>query len=352
MSRLPRALFTVAVVLAVAPAARAHEVTLQNDKFVAGGALDFGAGLIKGEAVGETFQPPDSYYPFTIKSVQFIAAGAKSGAMGTFTIKVYQDTGAVDPGMMLTSFSASANNVPLTGDMMKLQEAPLPSPLMVASGAVRIALEAAQDTSPNGLTIPFDRSAAITKASTVCAILNPPDGGAAPPCAWSYFSSLGGKGTWVIRLVIDTNGGPPDMAVAPDAAMAGAPVVTSISPATVPSGMTAVQATISGQGFAPAATVRLIGAKGPMGLTGPQITPGSISVMTPAMLPVGAYDVVIVNPNGQMGSLPGGFTVSGGGCACDLGGGASPPWFALALLALLFLSRRHRRAAAATSRRR
>lgn len=70
----------------------------------------------------------------------------------------------------------------------------------------------------------------------------------------------------------------------------------------------------------------------------------------PADLAVGSYDIVVKNPDGQLGQKTGALTIvekKAGGCACSLGAGqsqmrsAAPATFAL--LFLLFVAIRIRR---------
>ncbi|MFQ5858097.1 MAG: IPT/TIG domain-containing protein [Anaerolineae bacterium] len=85
----------------------------------------------------------------------------------------------------------------------------------------------------------------------------------------------------------------------------GAPLVESIDPASAPPGVD-VRVTIRGQNFQPGANP-FIGSTPLQDVDQPDTE--TLHGTLPASLPPGTYDVIVVNPNGKTGLLPGGFTI-------------------------------------------
>ena len=157
----------------------------------------------------------------------------------------------------------------------------------------------------------------------------------------------------------DLAGVPQDLASAGtgDGGSGRRPLVVSISPGELEQGKSG-PAVIQGSSFvsaAPSSTVYFEGSSRLVTLTNVLVEDDStIKVFVPGDLPVGTYDVVVKNPDGALGRLSSGFTVTAtpvSGCSCEVGGhaplGTSPlaVFFGLGLLALLCVrstSRRHR----------
>ena len=125
------------------------------------------------------------------------------------------------------------------------------------------------------------------------------------------------------------------------------PMVVSISPNEMEQSKSG-PAVIQGSNFvsaAPSSTVYFEGSSRLVAVTNVLVEDEStIKVFVPGDLPAGVYDVVVKNPDGALGRLSGGFTVtaaSASGCSCDVGGhtpiGTSPlaVFICLGLVALL-----------------
>ena len=125
------------------------------------------------------------------------------------------------------------------------------------------------------------------------------------------------------------------------------PMVVSISPNEMEQSKSG-PAVIQGSNFvsaAPSSTVYFEGSSRLVAVTNVLVEDEStIKVFVPGDLPAGVYDVVVKNPDGALGRLSGGFTVTAAtasGCSCDVGGhtpiGTSPlaVFFSLGLVALL-----------------
>jgi photosystem II stability/assembly factor-like uncharacterized protein len=95
------------------------------------------------------------------------------------------------------------------------------------------------------------------------------------------------------------------------------PSVTSITPNSGVQG-TAVNITdLAGSGFVPGATVKLMSGDTLVeeATNVAVVSPSKITCTFPMSIQTaGTYDVVVTNPNGQMGRLPGGFTVTAAAC--------------------------------------
>ncbi len=140
---------------------------------------------------------------------------------------------------------------------------------------------------------------------------------------------------------------PVDLATVGDGGSGRRPLVVSIAPPELEQGKSG-PAIIQGSGFvsaAPSSSVYLEGQSRLVALTNVLVEDDqTIKVFVPGDLPVGVYDVVVKNPDGAIGRLSGGFTVTAttaSGCSCNVGGhaplAASPLaiLFGLGLLALL-----------------
>jgi hypothetical protein len=134
-------------------------------------------------------------------------------------------------------------------------------------------------------------------------------------------------------------------AIAPDAALADttpAPTVSSVSPNSGVSGLF-VSATLTGTGFQAGASVKLEGINWAGAMSVTIVSDKQIDCLlalgfvVPASgwfsLPLGKYDVVVTNPDGQAGRLTGGFTVTN---ICGQGAGTMVVGFGL-MMGLLSL---------------
>ena len=152
---------------------------------------------------------------------------------------------------------------------------------------------------------------------------------------------------------------PVDLATVGDGGSGRRPLVVSIAPPELEQGKSG-PAIIQGSGFvsaAPSSSVYLEGQSRLVALTNVLVEDDqTIKVFVPGDLPVGVYDVVVKNPDGAIGRLSGGFTVTAttaSGCSCNVGGhaplAASPLaiLFGLGLLALLRVRTTTRRRAPA-----
>ncbi|MCS6911731.1 MAG: MYXO-CTERM sorting domain-containing protein [Myxococcales bacterium] len=348
--------------LVLASPALATEVVLQNDAFSGMSQLYIEGNFAAKEGVGESFSPPAAYYPFRIVGVQFMVVGENGAEGGTDrpTIVAYRDEGRPAPGAELVRTTLGTADMPIEGTTRFIQTAEFSDQPTVTAGPVRVALFFNKATRAGGLTMLSDRSVSPARHSTLC---HEPAPGA--PCVWDYSATLGVKGTWLLRLVIDTMGNVPgpdmgggtrrDMVLVPPG---GAPYVESIIPSMLPEGMGG-PAIIRGGGFvtmAPRSTVLLDSAeRGPVSLGGVLVEDErTIKIQIPEGLQAGFYDVVVQNPDGQSGRLSRGLTITPAatkaGCSCEVAGGSRPPvggWLlALSLLALLLWLVRRRVASA------
>ncbi|MBL9042892.1 MAG: VWA domain-containing protein [Myxococcales bacterium] len=152
---------------------------------------------------------------------------------------------------------------------------------------------------------------------------------------------------------------PVDLATVGDGGSGRRPLVVSIAPPELEQGKSG-PAIIQGSGFvsaAPSSSVYLEGQSRLVALTNVLVEDDqTIKVFVPGDLPVGVYDVVVKNPDGAIGRLSGGFTVTAttaSGCSCNVGGHAPPAasplaiLFGLGLLALLRVRTTTRRRAPA-----
>ncbi len=157
----------------------------------------------------------------------------------------------------------------------------------------------------------------------------------------------------------DLSGTVQDLASPGDGGIGRRPMVVSISPNELEQGKSG-PAVIQGSNFvsaAPSSTVYFEGSSRLVAVTNVLVEDEStIKVFVPGDLPAGIYDVVVKNPDGALGRLSGGFTVTAAtasGCACDVGGhtpiGTSPlaVFFSLGLVALLGVRTSTRRRAPA-----
>ena len=125
------------------------------------------------------------------------------------------------------------------------------------------------------------------------------------------------------------------------------PLVVSISPNEMEQGKSG-PAVIQGSSFvsaAPSSSVYFEGSSRLVAVTNVLVEDDqTIKVFVPGDLPAGVYDVVVKNPDGALGRLSGGFTITAAtasGCSCDIGGQASPGtsplavFIGLGLMALL-----------------
>ena len=157
----------------------------------------------------------------------------------------------------------------------------------------------------------------------------------------------------------DLSGTAQDLATVGDGGSGRRPLVVSIAPPELEQGKSG-PAIIQGSGFvsaAPSSSVYLEGQSRLVALTNVLVEDEqTIKVFVPGDLPAGVYDVVVKNPDGAIGRLSGGFTVTAttaSGCSCNVGGhaplAASPLaiLFGLGLLALLRVRTTTRRRAPA-----
>lgn len=123
------------------------------------------------------------------------------------------------------------------------------------------------------------------------------------------------------------------------------PMITAISPKEAGNAV-AVMVVVTGSGFSPGLTLKI----GPFEATEVQVPGAStISAQVPPSIAPGSYDVVVQNPDGQVGILSKGYTVFGADgtsqassdCSCHTRG-APNGWLAIGLLPLLGLARRRR----------
>ena len=139
------------------------------------------------------------------------------------------------------------------------------------------------------------------------------------------------------------------------------PMVVSISPTEMEQGKSG-PAVIQGSSFvaaAPSSSVYFEGSSRLVAVTNVLVEDDqTIKVFVPGDLPAGVYDVVVKNPDGALGRLSGGFTITAAtasGCSCDIGGHASPGtsplavFIGLGLLALLGVRTSSRRRVPANS---
>ena len=139
------------------------------------------------------------------------------------------------------------------------------------------------------------------------------------------------------------------------------PMVVSISPTEMEQGKSG-PAVIQGSSFvsaAPSSSVYFEGSSRLVAVTNVLVEDDqTIKVFVPGDLPAGVYDVVVKNPDGALGRLSSGFTVTAAtasGCSCDIGGHASPGtsplavFIGLGLLALLGVRTSSRRRVPANS---
>ncbi len=139
------------------------------------------------------------------------------------------------------------------------------------------------------------------------------------------------------------------------------PLVVSISPNEMEQGKSG-PAVIQGSSFvaaAPSSSVYFEGSSRLVAVTNVLVEDDqTIKVFVPGDLPAGVYDVVVKNPDGALGRLSSGFTVTAAtasGCSCDIGGHASPGtsplavFIGLGLLALLGVRTSSRRRVPANS---
>lgn len=153
----------------------------------------------------------------------------------------------------------------------------------------------------------------------------------------------------------DLSGSPLDLTSNPDQRPPSgpAPIVDWIEPNHITAGVGGA-ANIVGRSFAamqPSATAYLDGEYGMMPLSNALVLSSSnIQVFLSSTLRVGTYDVVVKNPDGQIGRQPGALTVvdKPAGCACTIGtrapaSGQGPVAASAALLLLAFAVRRRTR---------
>lgn len=123
------------------------------------------------------------------------------------------------------------------------------------------------------------------------------------------------------------------------------PMVTAISPKEGGNAV-AVNVLVTGSGFLPGLTLKI----GPFEASQVQVPgAGTILAQVPPSIAPGSYDVVVQNPDGQVGILSMGYTVLGvdgtsqasSDCSCHTQGGSSG-LMALGILPLLWSARRRR----------
>lgn len=170
--------------------------------------------------------------------------------------------------------------------------------------------------------------------------------------------SLGASGSWIIRAI--ANGEPctgesdpvdvgDDTGFGADTGDGGeedaqGPLVPALSSVTPSSTYlaTSIEAVVLGEGFAPDALVYIGGL--PMSALSGQ---GEVvrSGYTPSALPLGSHDVVVINPDGQTNTLPGGFMILeaedlSANRMCGCGSSAPAGWWWLLVAPIVLLRRR------------
>lgn len=329
------------VALLLSSPALAGEVTLQNDSLsLMMEEMVFQAGdFVANEGVAETFDVPARYAPFRVVGVSFLAVAGDA----RFTAVFYKDTGKADPGDEVGRVTEK-----VTGNTMFAQRLDLTSPVQVNGGPIRVALFTDTDTKAGGANFVIDKKVAPAMHSTMCVM------GAKPPCYWSYAAMLGVKGTWVVRLIIDSDavkdtpdggaGGGHDLRRGGDPG-GGDPTVDSITPNMMAQGAGG-EVVILGSNFAdPGSRVTLNGPVSAV-LSFIKVVDGrTIRSVIPAALPVGTYDVVVDNPGSNApGRLAQGFRIAEGpgkgGCSAGAGPTTGLPGALAGLGVLVLLLRR------------
>lgn len=181
------ALAPVAILLACGwiGTARAVEVLLKNDGFVAGQPVGFMSGFVAGEAAASRLDPPGGG-SWQVRRIQFLYGGATTTR--TVTLKIWDDAaGTTAPGAEIYS-----GDHLLTGSDTALQEIDLVSANVVVSAPFRVGLLFQDAGTPS-----VARDGDGTIQSTRNFIFSPSLPG------WAQSSLFGLLGDWVLRAVVD-----------------------------------------------------------------------------------------------------------------------------------------------------
>ncbi len=350
-----------ALLVSLAPAARAQEVTLCNDGFGAGDAVTFQAGFVLDEAAAVKIEaPPADGYPFTINKVQLLFGGEAEGDGFNVILRIFDDDGEdafATPGFPGTQLYEQAE-VGLLSSTDGVNEAILTTPHVVTAGAVWVAIFFQHDFAPsvandNDGTIDGSRNAIFSQPTF---------------SGWIDADTAGIAGDWIIRAVTDSPTASPDDACIFEGGAGegegegkggegegeggegegeggegegegGALVITSVNPSSQVTGES-VRVTIAGASFSDDTTFR-IGAEQCSDVD--VQNDGAALCNASAALQPGSYDV-IAQSGAETFVFPSGFTVdAAGGCACASSSSPFATVTALgALLALRMLRRRRR----------
>ena len=343
--------------LTLLPAALAGEVTLQNDDFdEAGGTVSVSVELGEAECVASTFVPDVDHYPFELLYIDAIVLTSENYEVGIWEVD--------DDGAPLRKIDAEAaqfygstsewNRV--TVSQLKLDSAARffdeGNFAVVLCTMEGLGWSSATVTVPDNYMDYPGRNYLQTDDLTG---------------TWEWFalSDLGvpsNFGDWIIRAVIETEGGTSGDGGGDgggdgadntggggggDDGTTGDPGALSLSSITPNSAVEgeAIDVVVLGSGFASGAEARIAGVP----LTGQSISNSStITGRVPTSLPAGVHDVEVVL-DGESSLLAGGFSVTEvgaddkGSCGCaasSRGGGPLSALWALAIGGLVATRRR------------
>ncbi|MFC1611259.1 MYXO-CTERM sorting domain-containing protein [Myxococcota bacterium] len=162
----------------------AATVTLQNDGWTSGGEVFCQGGFVTGEEAAVTLGPVVG--TFTVESVEFVFCGATTEQ--TVTLKIYEDTGASDPGTLLYT-----NDYQVTGSDEALHQIDLSAQdvRVTGGGSIRVSLL-------------FSHSGVPSVSRDDDGISNARNWIKSQGVGWVQSWTLGLTGDWVIRAVVVT----------------------------------------------------------------------------------------------------------------------------------------------------
>lgn len=179
----------VGLMIASCPAVMAELVWLQNDGFVMGGQAYVQLGFVANEICASTYTLNLSHYPCKLQTVRVLVQG---GGAANFNVKIWTDSGALQPGTLLLTEACSLSSGSNWRDIDVSSHN-----IILTSGGVRVGLEFTANPPPSFCR---DGDGNIqTHKNLVYAM---------PTGTWLWSENLGLQGDWILRLQVDTNYAP------------------------------------------------------------------------------------------------------------------------------------------------
>lgn len=173
-------------IMSAAVLAGPTEITLQNDGFFDGQAVNFQGGFVIGEMAASRFLPPAGTWRINRVELLF----GSTNVTETVTLRVYDDaaqTPAPGPQQFFGDYQ-------LTGSATVLHQIDLSASNVLVSGPFRVALEFQHDGPPS---VASDTDGSIQPDRNFIFAFG----------SWFESSTLGVTGDWVLRAVVEEVGG-------------------------------------------------------------------------------------------------------------------------------------------------